>query len=328
MEDENSAVPSTDEAAGNSLDTMTGEQRSEWLLNGTPMPKDEADPAPAPKHKSEAAKPEPTPAADTGNSEEPKLGSRAHQRIQELLTERASLRARLDQIEAAGKNTPADKPADSAPAKPAAETKAVPSDGRPVPPDPEKWTGTWEELEKAKLKYFDEYTDWKMKQPERDRQAADTAKAQAKLTELQQGYKTRAEAVLAADPEYADAQDIIGKFVTAKGVDQLILESEVGPEIVMHLYKLPYEEQQRVAGLTPAALAREITRLEDKLSQPAAAAAAAPQPKHTSAAKKPPTELSGRNATNTVDEAEQALEAGDMGKYIAVMNARAVKKPN
>jgi hypothetical protein len=80
MEDENSAVPSTDEAAGNSLDTMTGEQRSEWLLNGTPMPKDEADPAPAPKHKSEAAKPEPTPAADTGNSEEPKLGSRAHQR--------------------------------------------------------------------------------------------------------------------------------------------------------------------------------------------------------------------------------------------------------
>jgi hypothetical protein len=72
------------------------------------------------------------------------------------------------------------------------------------------------------------------------------------------------------------------------------------------------------------ALARELTRLEATLSKPAEPAA--PQPKRTSAARAPATELSGKNAGSTVDDAEQALEAGDFEAYKRIMDARAVQK--
>lgn len=326
MEDVQVAASSAAEPS-NSLDTFSDAQRSEWLLKGTPMPKDEAESAPA-QDPSEAAKPEPiAPATDTGKSQEPK-GGRAEQRkaelgseIADLLRQRAQLRA---EVAAGGK--PADKPAEPAPAKPAQAA----ADVEPVPPDPAKWTGTWEELEAAKIKYLRDLTKWELGKADRDR-AATTQ--QGKVTEAQAAYKARADVALAADPEYADAQDVIGRFVTAKGVDGLILESEVGPEIVMHLYKLPLDEQRRVAALSPLALAREITRIELQLSSkpPAAApkpeaAAATPPPKRTSAAAKPATELGGQHAGSAVDEAEQALIDGDAGRYIDIMNRRAIKK--
>lgn len=308
------ATSTTDDA--NSLDTFSDRQRSEWLMKGTPQPADEADSATA-VEPSEAAKPESiAPAPDTGKTQESK--GRAEQRkaelgneIQELLRQRAELRAEL------ASKKPAEKIAESAPAKPAR------ADGKPIPPDPAKWAGTWEELEAAKIEYSEKLLDWKLGQADRDRAAA---AQQTKLTESQQGYKTRAEAALAADPEYADAQEIIGKFVTSRGVSELILESEVGPEIVMHLYRLPSEEQKRVAALNPLALAREITRLEAKLAKPALAASTSTTTKRTSTAKAPPTELSGKNTASTVDDAEKALADGDTGAYIRIMNARAIRK--
>jgi hypothetical protein len=321
MADETVVATSTTEEAANSLDSFTEQERSNWLMKGTPMPKDEAEPAPA-SEASEPPKAEPiAPATDTGKTQEPKPG-RAEQRkaelgseIQELLRKRAELRAEIDA--AAGGRKPAEKPAESAPA-------TQKTDGEPVPPDPSTWTGTWEQLEAAKIKYVRDLTKWELGKGERDRAAS---AQRTRITELQGAYRTRADAVLEADPEYADAQAVIGEFVTAKGVSELILESEVGPEIVMHLYRLPNAEQKRVAALSPLALAREIARLEMQLSKaPAPAPEAAPQPKRTSAASKPATELSGKNAASTVDEAEQALAEGDFERYSRVMNARAVRK--
>ena len=318
MQDDQMVDSSSTETA-NALESFTDAQRAEWLLKGTPQPKDEAEPAPA-KKESGADKPETiAPATDTGKTGQEPKQSRAEQRkaelaaeIQDLLRQRAELRGDVD----AGKK-PADKPPGSAPAEPAKAKE----DGEPVPPDPTTWTGTWEELEKAKIAYLRELTKWELGKGEREREAA--AK-QSRVSELQQKYKARADAALAEDPEFADAQDIIGKFVTAKGVSELILESEVGPEIVMHLYKLPHEEQQRVAALSSLALARELTRLEATLSKPEKPAA--PQPKRTSAARAPATELGGKNAGSTVDDAEQALAENDYERYARIMNERAVKK--
>lgn len=290
-------------------------------MKGTPMPKDEAEPAPAEETKSETA-----PETDTGKTQESKQSrgearkAQLGQEIQDLLRQRAALRG---EIEAAGKGTQADKTAEPAAAKP--------EDGKPTPPDPKTWTGTWEELEAAKLKYVEDLIAWQAGKGQRDK-TAETK--QAELTEAQKGYKERAEKALAEDPEYADAQDVIGRFVTARGVSDLVLESEVGPGIVMHLYKLPQAEQQRVANLSPLALSREIGRIEQQLKAgaPAKTDAAAPgekstsQPKKTSAAAKPATELSGQHAASTVDEAEEALANGDTGRYIEIMNAREVKK--
>lgn len=317
MADESTVASSTTE---NSLDNFTETERSEWLMNGTTMPKDEPESAPGAVATSEPARAESiAPAPDTGDLQEQAKG-RAGQRIQELLGERAALRARLTALE-----TPVVKPAESTPAKAAAA--ATPAVGEPQPPDPAKWTGTWEELETAKIAYLRDLTKWELGKGERDRAAAEGT---GKLTELQTAYKARADVMLAVEPEYADAQDIIGRFATGKGVDQLILESEVGPEIVMHLYKLPQAEQQRVANLSPLALAREITRIETQLTKaPAAAAApvipAVPTTRKTSAAAKPAIELSGARAGSAADEAEQALADGDMTRYMDIMNAREVK---
>jgi len=181
MADETNATSSVAIEAPNSLDTFTGKQRDEWLMNGTPQPADEAESAPAEGKEgqaSEPAKAEPiAPATDTGKKQEPSF-ERAQRRkgelsaeIQDLLRQRAEARAGLEADLAAGRTKPAEKAAESATAT------QQPADGRPVPPDPEKWTGTWEQLDTAKLKYLEELTDWKLKQPERDRQAAERVAA-------------------------------------------------------------------------------------------------------------------------------------------------------
>jgi hypothetical protein len=336
MADETNATSSVAIEAPNSLDTFTGKQRDEWLMNGTPQPADEAESAPAEGKEgqaSEPAKAEPiAPATDTGKKQEPSF-ERAQRRkgelsaeIQDLLRQRAEARAGLEADLAAGRTKPAEKAAESATAT------QQPADGRPVPPDPEKWTGTWEQLDTAKLKYLEELTDWKLKQPERDRQAAERVAAEVEAAKLNEVWQERRSAAMELDPEYKAADEVLGKFFGFRGVAPLIIESEVGAEIVMHFYRLPVEEQKRVAGLSPAGLAREIVRVEAKLSeakpegQLETKPIATPQPKKTSAAAKPATELSGRNATNTVDEAEQALEAGDFARYKRVMDARAIRK--
>jgi hypothetical protein len=313
--------------APNSLDSFTEKQRGDWLLNGTPQPKDEAESATA-EATSEPAKAESTaPATETGTkTQEP---SRAERRkgelsaeIQGLLRKRAELRG---EIEAADKTKPAEKTAAPAPA-----VVQQPTDGEPVAPDPENWTGTWEALEKAKIQYLKDLSAWLTKQPERDRVAAAKAADEANQQQVFETWKERRDAAIELNPEFADANDIVGRFLTAKGVAPLVIESEIGPEIVMHLYHLPKEEQERVAKLSPTALARELVRIEDRLAKadPAAEAApaATPQPKITSAVKKPATELSGKSATNTVDDAEDALAKGDYERYARVMNARASKK--
>ena len=323
MPDETPVAPS---AAENSLvlDTFTEQQRSEWLKHGTPMPKDAADPAPALSEPAEPAEPI-APATDPGTVQEPRKNeTRADKRIQELLRERAELRAKLDAAKLA------DKTADPAPA---AAAPAAADDGRPVPPDPAKWTGTWEELETAKIKYFEDYSAWLQAKPERDRAAAARAAEESDDHARFDQWVERREAATAADPEFADANDIVGRFLTLRGVAPLVIDSEVGPEIVLHLYRLPQAEQERVSKLSPSALAREILRVEATLAKPVAAApaalpAATPLPKHTSTSRKPATELSGAAAANTVDEAEDALSKGDFARYQRVMNARAIRKPS
>jgi hypothetical protein len=200
-----------------------------------------------------------------------------------------------------------------------------------VAPDASKWTGTWEELQAAQLRYIEDLTDWKLKQPDRDRAAAEKTAAEANERAIFDQWKERREAAVAADPEYADAQDIVGRFVTAKRCDSLIIESEVGPEIVMHLYRLPKEEQERVSKLSPSRLAREIVLIEHKLlaladEEKPSSAPATPQPRKTSAAAKPATELSGTRANNVVDEEAAAIASGNSAEYMRLANLRDLKK--
>jgi outer membrane murein-binding lipoprotein Lpp len=330
MPDDNTATSSVAVAdeKPDSLDAYIETQRDEWLKSGTPQPKDEAEPAPAKKELSEPQQAEPiAPATDTGEKTQGSK-SRVERRkgelnadIQELLAQRAALRADVE----AETQKKAAKPAEpaSAPQQPQTERAA---DGEPIPPDPEKWTGTWEGLEKAKIQYLKDFTIWQLQGPDRKRQARLAAEREQTNRATFERWVERREAATEADPEFRDANEIIGRFFTQQGVAPLIIESEVGPEVVMHFYKLPKDEQISVSNLSPAALAREIVRVEAQLSKRTEPTPQTPQLKRTSAAAKPPTELSGKGPLNTGDEAERALAEGRTGDYIQIMNARAVRK--
>lgn len=328
MADEQIAAPSTAEAA-NSLDTFNEKERGEWLKNGTAQPKDEAEPAAA----SEPEKAEPiAPAADTGNKVQESRGERRKGQlsaeIADLLRQRAVEKAGLE-ADRAARSKPAEPATSAAPAKAEAAAAERRPDGEPIPPDPTKWTGTWEELEAAKIKYLEQKLDWKLGQPARDKAAADQAAAEAEGKQTFDAWVERRDAVIELDAEFADANEIVGRFFTARGVAPLIIESDIGPELVMHFYKLPVDEQQRVAKMSSAKLAREILRVEAELGLGHTPAAdkpkETPQPKRTSAAAKPATELSGKNAGG-VDDAEAALAAGDSAGYQRIMNARDLAK--
>jgi hypothetical protein len=108
------------------------------------------------------------------------------------------------------------------------------------------------------------------------------------------------------------------KRITLNGVlDAWILDSEIGAELLYHFCKTP-EEVDRIQGLSPFAAARELTKLEEKLSGGAAPAPAAKSEASPAATVKvPPAPASsvGGKGTAPVDEEAAAVDAGDFRRY-------------
>lgn len=113
------------------------------------------------------------------------------------------------------------------------------------------------------------------------------------------------------------------KSIKQNGVlDAWILDSELGMEILYHLAKNP-SEIERIQALNPFAAARELTKLEDKLSV-STPASPKPEEKASSApnvtkAPAPAANISGK-ATAPVDEEEAAVKAQDFLRFEKVAN--------
>lgn len=92
---------------------------------------------------------------------------------------------------------------------------------------------------------------------------------------------TKREAVFQAQAK--DYQDVVEPFVEedlrhfSDGTKRLIVESEVGPQLLYHLATHP-EDAERIADLSPVRQIAELGKLEDRMQRPAKAVSKAPAP--------------------------------------------------
>lgn len=139
-------------------------------------------------------------------------------------------------------------------------SKEVVSEGKPKKED-------FESVEE----YYEALTDWKVDQKanaweakQRESQVKTQHQSkmqvhQAKMAEFAKSHKD-------FDQSLKDHMEEHGNFVVAPSMESLILESEVGPEIVYEFVK-NREELDRLNNLPPLAAARELGKIEARLSK-------------------------------------------------------------
>jgi hypothetical protein len=235
-----------------------------------------------PGEKTAQGEPEPVAASETAVPEthEEKPGESAiDRRFSKLAKQRDDARQEAERLR---RELEAARTAPPGPAIPpvleAAKPAAAPE--KPKPPDPTTWTGTWEELEAAKLEYIDKLTDWKVAERERQAQAQ---QQQTAAQALHATWEGRAQEFAKQHPDFVDAVESVGPLATRAGVADLFKQSTVGPAMLLELHQHP-EEVQRLSKLpTQAALVYELGKLEARLStappKPETQAATAKLPK-------------------------------------------------
>lgn len=143
--------------------------------------------------------------------------------------------------------------------------------------------------------YFEALADFKAEQKvqqfSQQTQAERAQEADAKQTATRFDlYRERVTQSAEAMPDY---HEVVGQseVPAAPHVLESILDSDVGPQLAYHLAQNP-DVAERLNGMTPVQAARELGRLEEKLSQPKAGAAT-PTAKRTTNAPAPITPVRG-----------------------------------
>ena len=318
------------------LKAMSPAERKEWRISGkTPEPasketpkevKTPADSSPAAKESPEPAKAE-TSAAPVPAKEEPKPKG-AEARIKELLSANKQLESELDELR---------KRPIAAPAK--IEEVAKPRRNDVDPKTGFALFATDDAFETA----LDTYLTTKIKAESRrefEENSRQTRIAeQNRITEKR--WKNSLEIAMEQHSDFAKVLDIGDegdkkgvfrnkdlKTIKTNGVlDAWILDSEYGAAMLYHLAKNP-AEIERIQSLSPFHAARELTKLEDKLSAPSApepqaqessSSSTEPQ-KRVSSAPAPAASVGGK-ATAPVNAVDAALKAEDFGRFKREANA-------
>lgn len=313
------------------LERATPDQVDKWRLSGDiadlGAPKADGgdaqtpNPPQTPIADSSSAKPD-QPAAPTGAI--PKADSepadKTKQRIESLLTERARERERADRLErelAALKQ--------QAPPAPAAKADAAPvatDDPRPDKTDATKYPdGIYDE------KYIEDLSDWKVRQSWRARDAKAEEDARARHIEeqehtLNRSFGQRVEAAKAKYPDFMERAILAPTdIVKDSPMDRWILESDDGADVLYYL-QTTAGEARRIQALPIVQQLRELVRIGDKVTSPAA-------PARTISGAPAPAATLGGHASGGGDDVARALAQGDEAAYIAAANARdiAVRQP-
>ena len=156
--------------------------------------------------------------------------------------------------------------------------------------------------------YIEALTDWKTRQALKQIQTQ-----QSSMTEEQKKLEAQrqfAERVEKARMKYDDFDEVVlNPYVPI--TDEMVMaihESELGPDIAYYLGKHP-EEAMRIARLSPVAQAREIGKIEARLSQPSQPAAKQQEPRRITKAPEPiGSGVSGKNTTPTPDPEKMTME--------------------
>lgn len=115
-----------------------------------------------------------------------------------------------------------------------------------------------------------------------DKKTANESRVAELRSEVMADFEERTESFKA---KATDFDQVIGKFVESGGklsdpVRELVIESDVGPQLAYHLAKNP-AIANKLNSLPPLQAAKEIARLEDSLSRPSSKVTKAPPPLKT-----------------------------------------------
>lgn len=141
------------------------------------------------------------------------------------------------------------------------------------------------------FEYIEALTDWKAEQAAT--RLAQQAREQDKARAARQTFETR-KAALFPQGEPEGLQRFLQLPTLPAAVIEIVGESDIGPKIADHLGANP-AEMRRLEGLNPIQQARELTRLEHRLSEPAR-----PTPKTATDAPEPPPQARGAGGRFTV----------------------------
>lgn len=300
------------------LASLTPEQRGEWRNTGK-LPEQPSKQESAPADTSKETKSVTEPEAEAGKTTqehktESKRAPGAEERIRELIAKNKASEARIQELEA-GKKEPK---ADTKPAAKAAEG------------DPEKYVPLSEDDYFAKNpdKSYDDYMEakmdhkieWRLKTEKATAAKAEQERQQAEqLKTIETNWKERVDAAVKAHSDFAEKCDAeFNKLIPAGSLlDGWMIDSELGAEILYH-FANHRDELADVLKMSPFALTRKLTKLEDKLAgEPAPEKETKKAPvTEISKAPKPASEVGGR-ATAPEDEAADAAKAGDFRRFKA-----------
>jgi hypothetical protein len=301
------------------VESFTPEERDAWLSKGEYPKPQTADSAPA----SAGQNPETAPASEAGKADtkpEPRQRPTGEDRkaqlraeIDDLLRQRAQLRQELAQRGAHRGNPPA----------PQAQPQGLLRPTRPKVADFEDYDA----YETALDQYEESLADYKAAQRIEAERASQQRQQQEQAIEqrnaqVKQAWETRVSETVNRRPDFTEvvaAAEIALKPISDEvnpEMNNYILNSRIGPDLVYHLAQNP-AEVQRIAQLGPYDAMRELALIEHSLSQ----ALRAPLTKKITAAKPPPTELTGTNKAPE-DEAAAAVASGNFRAYMDSMNAR------
>lgn len=207
-------------------------------------------------------------------------------------SERAEIREEIAELE-----EPAKPKTEKLRARPRSNDQA---DGKPKYKD-------WNEYEDDLDKWYDERADLRIAETLSKREQEATIASQNR--KIEQSWNDR---TAKARETHDDFDDVAldpegpGKHISRGSVvDQWILESDLGAEILYH-FGQNLDDLLRYGKLSPVAAARELTKLEAKLSgEPEAKTPAQPEPKVTKAPK--PASIVGGRGTTAVDDVTKAL---------------------
>jgi hypothetical protein len=271
------------------------------------------------------------PASEAGDGvEQPKRRKGADSRIQELLAERAQLRASQQdlqsRLEALERRPTQDAPKDSSPTAVKAE-----------------WQRFAEMADAPKEDAFDRYADYTAAMSlfiadKRFEERDQRVREQSQMRQVQQQFErvavTAAEKYQTYVKAHADAAERIHPDLQAivpisllppnapKGphnfIAEEILKSDVPGPLMVHFSEHP-EDFDRLTRMGPAGIVREIGKLEAKLDS------GSPQPVATATPPPPPPPTLGRKPGAPVDDLKAATDRGDFRAFREAYNRRHAK---
>jgi hypothetical protein len=318
MSDGTTAAASSTAPIPNEIE-LNAEQRKHWQMTGElpeEKPEAETEKAETEKAETEKAGAEKEPLADRPPAEVSarKLKKTARDRIQDLVRDKRALEARISQYEQRQQQAPAgeERPRQA----PATREKPQVNDSNA--------DGT------AKYASYDNFAedlaDWKAEQRiaqfraelQSDREKQERAtKIEQDNWEVARNWQDRVNRAKSRYPNIVqELRELPKESIPAGGViDRWILESPDGVGIAHYFHAHP-QELAALAAQMPFAQARELTRIEMRISDK--------DTKPVTRAPRPPREVSGTGAGGA-DEVAAAIENNDVRSYIALENARELK---